>query len=96
MNSTNSSNIADTARSYHATGLCVLPANLKAKRPVVVSCKAYQSRKPPTKENITHEQFLELYGLVLWLKELTAVPSMQLSPIPLRQCAERIGKIVLE
>ena len=51
---------------------------------------------PPTKENITHEQFLELHGLVLWLKKLTGVPSMQLSPIHLRNCAERIGRIVLE
>jgi hypothetical protein len=54
------------------------------------------SANPPTKENITSEQFIEPHGLVLWLKELTGVPSMQLSPIPLRQCAERIGKIVLE
>lgn len=41
---TDTSQVAVAAQSYLAAGLCVLPANLTAKRPAVVSWKAYQSR----------------------------------------------------
>jgi hypothetical protein len=40
----------DTARSYVAAGLCVLPADLKAKRPTVPTWKMYQSRLPSETE----------------------------------------------
>lgn len=47
---TDNSEIAAAAQSYLAAGLCVLPANLRAKRPALVSWKAYQSRLPSQDE----------------------------------------------
>ena len=42
--------LAVAAQSYLSAGLCVLPANLNAKKPAVISWKAYQSSKPSDDE----------------------------------------------
>lgn len=38
--------IHEKARSYHASGLCVLPAILAQKRPAVSAWKTFQTRQP--------------------------------------------------
>lgn len=40
------SEVDTAAHSYLSSGLCVLPANLTAKRPSIASWKPYQSRRP--------------------------------------------------
>jgi len=50
MNSTIAISMLDAARSCRRSGLCVLPANLKDKRPDVPTWKAYQKRLPTDAE----------------------------------------------
>lgn len=42
--------LLDTARAYRAAGLCVLPADLKLKKPAVSTWKMYQTRLPTEAE----------------------------------------------